>query len=100
MTGIRIKADEEGVKLLNTLAGDVDDSIKDITEQASQLLEDISGNPALGPHKDAIIKAVEEIIEETKGTTAPAEVVTERLRKKAEEYQEWINDDLFGDGGK
>lgn len=39
------------------------------------------------------------IQEETKGAVSPVRVVAEKLRTKTAEYQEWIDDDLFGGQG-
>lgn len=96
MAGIRIKADEEGVALLNAWADGLEDNAEQIVSQTEQLLDDVSGYPALGPHQSSIKRIVAAIQEETKGTTAPVRVVSEKLRNKAKDYQDWIDDDLFG----
>lgn len=99
MAGILIKADETGVELLNNMADGVDEGADNIVEQTDALLDDVSQYPALGPHVDSIKNIVGKIQEETKSTSAPARVVAEKLRKKAKDYQDWIDDDLFGDSG-
>lgn len=99
MAGILIKADETGVELLNNMADGVDEGADNIVEQTDTLLDDVSQYPALGPHVDSIKNIVGKIQEETKSTSAPARVVAEKLRKKAKDYQDWIDDDLFGDSG-
>lgn len=99
MAGILIKADETGVELLNNMADGVDEGADNIVEQTNALLDDVSQYPALGPHVDSIKNIVGKIQEETKSTSAPARVVAEKLRKKAKDYQDWIDDDLFGDSG-
>lgn len=99
MAGILIKADETGVELLNNMADGVDEGADNIVEQTDALLDDVSQYPALGPHVNSIKNIVGKIQEETKSTSAPARVVAEKLRKKAKYYQDWIDDDLFGDSG-
>ena len=99
MAGILIKADETGVELLNNMADGVDEGADNIVEQTDALLDDVSQYPALGPHVDSIKNIVGKIQEETKSTSSPARVVAEKLRKKAKDYQDWIDDDLFGDSG-
>lgn len=99
MAGILIKADETGVELLNNMADGVDEGADNIVEQTDALLDDVSQYPALGPHVNSIKNIVGKIQEETKSTSAPARVVAEKLRKKAKDYQDWIDDDLFGDSG-
>lgn len=99
MAGILIKADETGVELLNNMADGVDEGADNIVEQTDALLDDVSQYPALGPHVNSIKNIVGKIQEETKSTSATARVVAEKLRKKAKDYQDWIDDDLFGDSG-
>lgn len=96
MTGIILKADEAGVNILNGMADGIDEGADNIIEQTDALLDNVTQYPALGPHIESIKKLVIEIQEETKNTSAPARVVAEKLRKKAKDYQDWINDDLFG----
>lgn len=99
MAGIKIKVDEEGVKMLNITADSVEEGADDIIELTSNLLDDVQQCTALGPHEKTIKDIVAVIQEKTKGTAAPVRVVVEKLRQKATEYQEWIDEDLFGDQG-
>lgn len=98
MAGIILKADESGISIMNSMADGVEEGADNIIEQTENFLEEVSQYPALGPHKESIERVVEAIQEKTKGTTAPARVVAEKLRSKAKEYQEWIDDDMFGSG--
>lgn len=99
MAGIIIKADEDGISILNSMADGVDEGADSIVEQTDTLLDDVTQYPALGPHMDSIKRLVTLIQEETKNTSAPARVVAEKLRQKAKDYQDWIDDDLFGSAG-
>lgn len=99
MAAIILKADEEGVSILNSMADGVDEGADSITEQTDALLDNVTQYPALGPHVNSIKRLVTLIQDETKNTSAPARVVAEKLRKKAKDYQDWIDDDLFGDSG-
>lgn len=99
MAGIILKADEAGVNILNSMADGIDEGADNIIEQTDALLDNVTQYPALGPHIESIKKLVMEIQEETKNTSAPARVVAEKLRKKAKDYQDWIDDDLFGGSG-
>lgn len=99
MAGIRLKADEEGVAILNATADGVEEGADEIVSQTDSFQDSVSQYPALGPHKNSIVNIVSAIQEETKGAAAPARVVAEKLREKATEYQEWIDDDLFGGSG-
>jgi len=98
MSGIKLKADEEGISIMNSMADSVEEGADNIIEQTDNLLEEVDQYSALGPHKNSIKNIVMSIQEETKGSTAPARVVAEKLRNKAKEYQEWMDDDLFGSG--
>lgn len=98
MAGIILCADENGVSCLNALAEGVDEGADGITEQTKGFLEEVAQYSALGPHRESIKNVVAAIRERTEGSTAPARVVAEKLREKAKEYQEWIDDDLFGSG--
>lgn len=98
-TGFKLKADEQGVQILNSMADSTEEGADSIIEQTDAFLEDVEQYPALGPHKQSIINFVTRIQEETKGSAAPARVVAEKLRGKAKDYQDWIDDDLFGDQG-
>lgn len=97
--GYKLKVDEQGVQLLNNMADGTEEGADSIVEQTDALLEEVEQYPALGPHKQSIISIVNRIQEDTKGAATPARVVAEKLRKKAKEYQEWIDDDLFGGQG-
>lgn len=97
--GFILKPDEHGVQTMNTMADNIEEGADNIVEQTDALLDDVEQYSALGPHKQSIINIVTRIQEETKGTTAPTRVVAEKLRNKAKEYQEWIDDDLFGGQG-
>lgn len=99
MAGIILKADETGISILNGMADGIDEGADNINEQTDALLDSVTQYPALGPHIESIKRLVIKIQEETKNTSAPARVVAEKLRKKAKDYQEWIDDDLFGDSG-
>ncbi len=99
MGGIRVKADEEGIALLNAWADGIDEGADNIVDQTESLLDDVSQYSALGPHKKSIENMIAMIQEETKSASSPARVVAERARKKGKEYQEWIDDALVGDGG-
>ena len=99
MAGIKLKADEEGVAILNATAGGIEEGAEDIVSQTEALLDSVDQYPALGPHKSSIINIVTVIQGETKGAASPARVVAEKLRAKAVEYQEWIDDDRFGGQG-
>lgn len=99
MAGIILKADEEGISTLNSMANGVEEGTNSIVEQTDALLDNVTQYPALGPHINSIKRLVTLIQEETKGTAAPARVVAEKLRDKAKAYQDWIDDDLFGDSG-
>lgn len=98
MTGIILKADEDGIAIMNSMADSVEEGANSIIEQTDSLLEEVNQYGALGPHKNSIKNIIMSIQEETKGSTAPARVVAEKLRNKAKEYQEWLDDDLFGSG--
>lgn len=98
MAGIQLMANEQGVAIMNSLADAVDEGSDSIVEQTDRLLEDVEQYRALGPHKNSIKSIIVRIQEETKNSSAPARVVAEKLRQKAREYQEWIDDDLFGSG--
>lgn len=97
--GFKLKADEDGVQIMKGMADSIEEGADSIVEQTDALLDDLEQYPALGPHKRSIVSVVTRIQEETKGSTAPARVVAEKLRSKAKEYQEWIDDDLFGERG-
>ena len=99
MAGFVLKDDEQGVAIMNNMAEGIDTSADDIVTQTEALLDSVDQYPALGPHKDSIKRIVSLIQEETKSTSAPARVVANKLREKAKEYQEWIDDDLFGGSG-
>lgn len=94
MAGIKIKADEEGVQIMNSIADGIDEATEDMNSTCESLLGEIQQYPALGPHKQQIESMVEQIQEELKGSTAPARDVAEMLRQKAQQYQEWIDDDF------
>lgn len=98
MAGIKLKADEEGIQIMNSMADSIEEGADNINEQTDAFLDDVQQFPALGPHKQSIVNIVSRIQEETKSTTAPARVVAEKFRKKAKEYRDWIDDDLFGGG--
>lgn len=99
MAGIILKADEEGVKILNGMADGIEEGADHIVEQTDALLDEVEQYRALGPHINSIKNIVALIQEETKNSSAPARVVAQKLRKKAQDYQDWIDDDLFGDLG-
>ena len=99
MPEIKIKADEEGVAILNSMADGVDDGADSIKTQTDELLDEISQYPALGPHVESIKRIVAMIQEEVNNSTDPARVVADKLRGKAKEYRDWIDDDLFGGSG-
>ena len=99
MAGIILKADEEGVKILNGMADRIEEGADRIVEQTDALLDEVEQYRALGPHINSIKNIVALIQEETKNSSAPARVVAQKLRKKAQDYQDWIDDDLFGDLG-
>ncbi len=94
MAGISIKADEEGVQMLNTMASVVEESAKNMISICDSLLSDVQGISALGPHKDQIDRAIEQIEELIKGATSPAMEVAEKFKEKARQYQEFIDDDF------
>lgn len=96
MAGFKLKADEQGVRQLNASADFIEEGADNINEQTDALLDAVEQYSALGPHKQSIVSIVTRIQEETKGTSASARVVANKLRGKAAEYQEWIDDDLFG----
>lgn len=97
--GIIIKANEEGISILNSMANGVEEGADSIVEQTEALLDNVTQYPALGPHISSIKRLVTLIQEETKNTSAPARVVAKKLREKAKDYQDWIDDDLFGNAG-
>lgn len=99
MAGIILKADEDGIAILNSIADGIDEGADSIVEQTDALLDDVTQYPALGPHIESIKRLVALIQDETKNAATPARVVAERLRKKAKEYRDWIDDDLFGGSG-
>jgi len=99
MAGLIIKADEEGVSILNNMADGVEDGADRINEQTDSLLDEVTQYPALGPHVESIKNFIMRIQEETKSSSAPARVVASKLRKKAQDYRNFIDDDLFGDSG-
>jgi hypothetical protein len=99
MSGIKVKADEEGVSILKGTADLVEEGADRIIERTERLLDEIDQYSALGPHKKSIENIVTVIQENTKGASAPARVVAEKLREKAKDYQDWIDDDIFGGGG-
>lgn len=99
MAGIILKADEEGIAILNGMTDGIDEGADSIVEQTDALLDNVTQYPALGPHIESIKRLVTLIQSETKSASTPARVVAEKLRKKAKDYQDWIDDDLFGDSG-
>lgn len=99
MAGFILKADEEGVRMLNGMADGIEYGTDRIVEQTDALLDEVEQYRALGPHINSIKNIVALIQEETKNSSAPARVVAQKLRKKAQDYQDWIDDDLFGDLG-
>lgn len=99
MAGFMIKVDEDGVTLLRGLADGVDDGADEIVSITENLLDDVQQYSALGPHKKSIETIVEMIQEETKNATSPTKVVAEKLRSKADDYQDWIDNDIFGTSG-
>lgn len=99
MTGFILKADEHGIRILNVMADGVEEGANDINEQTDALLDNVTQYPALGPHVNSIKRLVTLIQAETKNTSAPARVVAKKMRQKAKDYQDWIDDDLFGDSG-
>ena len=96
--GLIVQVNEEGVQLLNSMADGVETASDDITEYAESIIDEIDKYSALGPHKSSIINMVDAIKESTKGSTAPSRVVAEKLRAKAKQYQEFIDEDIFGSG--
>lgn len=99
MEGLTIKPDEVGVSILKKMADGIDEGADNIIKQTDALLDNVMQYPALGPHVEAIKRLVMEIQQETKNTSTPARKVAEKLREKAKAYQDWIDDDLFGDPG-
>ena len=94
MAGIILKADEQGVQIMNSMADSIEEASKGIISTCGSLIDDIKQYPALGPHQKQIEEMVGEIREEASGATAPAIAVAEKFRTKAQQYQEWINDDF------
>lgn len=98
MAGIRLKADEDGVRTMNAFADSIENGAQNINDLTNSFLEEIQEYPALGPHKQSIVNIITRIQEETNNTTDSARVVAEKFRKKAKEYRDWIDNDLFGEG--
>lgn len=99
MAGIRVTSEEYPLTTLNSMADGVVDGVDRIKAQADAALEAISQYPVLGSHAESIKTIVALIREEANNSTAPARTAAEKLREKAKQYQDWINEDMFSVSG-
>lgn len=90
-----VKVDEEGVELLRNMADGIEDRRDEIMSVTVNFLDEIEQYSDLGPHRASLIEIVTDIQEQVKGATSPVAIIADKFRKKADEYQEIIDDDVF-----
>ena len=100
MAGINVAVSEAGVELLRGWASDISEAIEKINGLTGSLSSCIEEHPdTLGPHRASLANVIEEIEENTKSATAPANDIAEILVEIADGYQEIIDSDNFAGAG-
>ena len=94
-----VAVNEAGVAALNGMAGSVESGTGRIVSVAGQLVEAVDGLNSLGPHKISILKLAKQVVEAVSSASEPAKVVSGKLKEKAVEYRQFIENDRFGAGG-
>ena len=90
-----IKADEEGVQLLDEMANNIDAFVESVCAYSQNFMDTMDEYPALGPHKKEMLEIIKEILLALNDSTGAASVVAGKLRQKRDEYQEWIDENRF-----
>lgn len=90
-----IAVNEKGVAALNQMSQSVGTGCQGITSACQGLVDEIDGIGNLGPHKASIKNVAESIQQEVQGATSPAKTVEDKLKEKAQEYQNFIQNDRF-----
>ena len=100
MAGIIAAVSDEGVELLNSWASSISEAIEKINSLTGSLSSCIEEHPdTLGPHRASLANVIEEIEENTKSATAPANDIAEILVEIADGYQDIIDDDNLAGAG-
>lgn len=90
---------EEGVQALSTMASSSLEAVSQITSLTARMSSVAENNSStLGPHKQSLDTAIEDIISSLQSANEPIETLAEKLREVAEAYNEIIGNDRMKPG--
>lgn len=96
MASGKIAVSEEGVKLLNDLADEMEEIAEKILKDCSIMSDYADSNSAtLGPHISSLKSALGDIEDAVSTSTDPVKKIGARVRKVATAYEAIIADDKF-----
>lgn len=98
---MKYAVNEEGVEAMNTMADAITEAIEEIQSLTSNVQSVADSNSeTLGPHKGSLDSALEEINDNLRQASEPANSIAETLKDVASSYEEIIGNDRIGGKGK
>ena len=99
---MKYAVNEEGIQAMNTMASAITEAIEEVQSLTSNVRSTADGfNDTLGPHKESLDSAIDDINESLKQASEPANNIADKLKEVAEAYQEIIgNDRIKSSSGK
>jgi len=91
---------DEGVQGLKGLAARMREQVGEISQVLSTIESELESNAGgLGPHANSIRQVIEMLEAEVKSASSPINELAEKVDAVAQEYQAFIDDDRFANGG-
>lgn len=84
---------EEGVQALNTMSQQIVTAKDELVQAVQAVKSTADGNDAIGPHKESLDEALEQITQSVNDASEPVDDISEILKDVAEGYQEVIDND-------
>jgi len=84
---------DEGISALNTMAQQIVTAKDELIQSVQKVKSAADGNEAIGPHKQSLDEALEEIQRSVNEAATPVEDISEILKDVAEGYQEVVDTD-------